>query len=95
MMNLEQRLADEARHHRDRRFTTVAVGFFAVLTTLGTVSQALKGTLEPSMIGVTSLLLYGTYLAFQGWRQKENRLSCAALLVLPGIFVAAHLMRSM
>ncbi|NEB79962.1 hypothetical protein G3I40_32780 [Streptomyces sp. SID14478] len=93
-MNIEERLADEARHNRDRRFTTISIGFFTVLTTFGTVTHAFAGTLVSPMIGANVLMVYGTYLAFQGWRQKENRLSCAALLVLPGLFLAAYLLQS-
>ncbi|WP_428952170.1 hypothetical protein [Streptomyces sp. cg35] len=92
-MNLEKKLADETRENRDRRFTAVSVLLFAALTTFGTVTNALDGTLALPMIGVNSVLLYGVYLAFQGWRQKETRLSCAAMLVLPGMLFAAHLMR--
>ncbi|MEV1026208.1 hypothetical protein [Streptomyces sp. NPDC050264] len=92
-MNLEQRLADEARENRDRRFTAFAVAFFATVATFGTVTSALDGTLAWPVIGMNSVLLYGVHLAFQGWRHKETRFSCAAMLVLPGLFLGAHLMK--
>ncbi|GAA2323573.1 hypothetical protein OKJ48_17935 [Streptomyces kunmingensis] len=92
-MNLEQRLADEARDNRDRRFTALALAFFAAMAAFGTVTHTMEGTLPPPMVGADLMLFYGAYLAVQGWRQKETRLSCAAMLVVPGLAFAAYLVK--
>ncbi|MFI0242361.1 hypothetical protein [Streptomyces sp. NPDC016845] len=92
-MDLHRRLAKEARENDDRRFTAFALAFFAALTTFGTATRALDGTFTLPVIGLNAMMLYGTYLGFQGWRQRETRLSCAAMLMLPGLYFAAHILK--
>lgn len=90
-MNLEQNPMDKALKHSDRRALTFYVGVLAVPATLGTVADSFNGSFDPLKVGATLVLLYGLVLAAQGWRQGEARLSCAALMVLPALFLAAYL----
>ncbi|MEU6388996.1 hypothetical protein [Streptomyces sp. NPDC046939] len=92
-MDLTQRAINEARENRDRRFTAFTLTAFAVLTAFGTVTRALDGSFAWPMIGVNAVLVYGVHLGFQGWQQKETRLSCAAMLAIPALFLAAHFLR--
>ncbi|WP_338700798.1 hypothetical protein V2W30_27885 [Streptomyces sp. Q6] len=94
-MNLEQRSTPDIMSNSDQRMLTFLVGFFTTICTFATVTHVLQGSIKAPLIGVDLVLLYGFYLAVQGWRRRETQLSCAALLVLPGLFLAAYLSRHM
>lgn len=92
-MNLEHPMPSEAEFHHSQRIITAWVSVFTAVCGYVTVPRALRGVITWPLIGLQLVLLYGLCLAVQGWRRKQPMPSCAALLVVPGMLLAACLLK--